>query len=196
MTFFSWGSSIPCSHISQCWSSKARHNKCFSPRSSFHEELLLKRASLSILFAKQEQTHSNVGIMIHIEDKEQETTLLLHNVTDSILRLVTFNLRQPSPPVLLSHWAMQSERTNLALPLGQARSKMSHQPCFYTDRQIWKGSAHYQVSLLTSFLHEKRSIQPSDTGKESSGLETSGVPTVIPWIEQKGSILLLFIVIL
>lgn len=62
VTFLSWGSSIH-AHISKCWSSKAKHNRCFSPRSRFHEEGLFKRASLSILFPKPEQRkHIPTGI--------------------------------------------------------------------------------------------------------------------------------------
>lgn len=57
------------SSVSKCWSSKARHNKCFWPRSSFYEEELFKRAFSLICFPKQEQRKHIQAELSHLTQK-------------------------------------------------------------------------------------------------------------------------------
>lgn len=93
--------------------------------------------------------------MSHIEGNKQETTALLSVLqTASSGSQQTLHFGKPSP-ALLSHQAMQSQRTDLAPPLGQARSKVSHQPCKFINRDKLGECAHYQVSLINSILIPK-----------------------------------------
>lgn len=103
---------------------------------------------------RAKKTHSNSDIMTHIEGNKQETTVLLSALeTVSSGSQQTLHFGKPSPAVLLSHQTMQSQRTDLAPPLGQARSKVSHQPCLFIDKL--GESAHYQAALLNFILMQE-----------------------------------------
>lgn len=151
---FLLGELYPCSHISKCWSSKAKHNRCFSPRSRFHEERLKKRFFIHPFpKTRAKKTHSNSDIMSHIEGNKQETTVLLsvfqtqapnkHFTLGSLLLLFSYLTRPCSP-----------EGLTLFHLLGKPGPRRRISPDSSSAEKLGE-SDHYQVSLLNFILVPK-----------------------------------------